>query len=857
MKTVDWRKTLTIALAFAAAAGAQAVWDGTYDISWFEKYPNSRSCTLSTAKQLAGLAYVVKNGVNSAKYSTTSKTFTLTGDITLNERQESEPREWTAIGDFDNPFNGTFNGAGFVIRGVYINKDDNYQGLFGYVNNGAIKNVRVAESNIKGGRYVGGVVGMGDGTTTVSGCSMTGDSVSGGDYVGGLAGYNKRAVTDSYATAAVSGAGDTVGGLIGANGGAVTNSYATGNVSGGSYVGGLTGAGSAAIINCYATGEVSGSGYVGGLAGGQSGAAIKNCYAAGAVPGAGEDGEDGGYGAVYGGLVGELGDGAEIVYSYYNREASDAEGLTGIPKWAEEMRDEGFVGVLNVAAYALSGNRWVNYAPGSRYPTLVSEPVSDADFYACFGGGDGKTGSKPLIIKTVRQLENLAVLVNCDSGSSRGKYFKLGDNIYLNTDTADAGGWGAVPPEYEWRAIGGWKTPFNGSFDGGGFVVGGMYINGTDTSDRYQGLFGRVGKEGVIKNVGVVSSYVNGYCYAGGLAGWNEGRITKCFSGANITASSGDKGGGGVGGLVGVNKGDSITDSYAVGNISGGVNMAGGLVGWNAAGGKVTYCYARGKVDVTGDDVGGLVGRNDTSAVIRNSYAAGEVSGTGDAVGGLVGVNVNAVVSKCYAVGNVAGSSSVGGLVGLKLGSSNKIDSSYYRTEASSSTNGYGTPKTEDEMMLRETYAGWDFNAVWAIDAEIRSYPYINLGSRTNGVLSADRVIPNQTGGGSAAISPAAALTAEFTAGPNPAKRGGGVDFFRRGKRISAGELWVYDASGSVVNKIKIADGASVESTRKVGSWNLTDAKGRNVPDGAYLVKGAVVTAGGKRNKVSITVGVR
>jgi flagellar hook assembly protein FlgD len=68
----------------------------------------------------------------------------------------------------------------------------------------------------------------------------------------------------------------------------------------------------------------------------------------------------------------------------------------------------------------------------------------------------------------------------------------------------------------------------------------------------------------------------------------------------------------------------------------------------------------------------------------------------------------------------------------------------------------------------------------------------------------------------------------------------------------------IYDASGNAVRTINIADNAAVTNgKRQVGSWDLNDAKGRPVPAGTYLVKGTVKTAGGKRENVSVAVGVR
>lgn len=70
----------------------------------------------------------------------------------------------------------------------------------------------------------------------------------------------------------------------------------------------------------------------------------------------------------------------------------------------------------------------------------------------------------------------------------------------------------------------------------------------------------------------------------------------------------------------------------------------------------------------------------------------------------------------------------------------------------------------------------------------------------------------------------------------------------------------IYDVAGNVVRKIDVSDnavGVNINNKRVVGSWDLTDADGRPVDRGTYLVKGAVKTAGGKREKVSVVVDVR
>jgi len=102
-------------------------------------------------------------------------------------------------------------------------------------------------------------------------------------------------------------------------------------------------------------------------------------------------------------------------------------------------------------------------------------------------------------------------------------------------------------------------------------------------------------------------------------------------------------------------------------------------------------------------------------------------------------------------------------------------------------------------------------------------------------------------------------LSSEFTAGPNPvAKSAGKVDLFWQGKRIQSAALTIFDASGNVVSKAAIRDNANGNdySRRIVGSWDLKDAKGRQVSEGTYLVRG-VITIDGKKERVSVMVGVR
>jgi len=129
----------------------------------------------------------------------------------------------------------------------------------------------------------------------------------------------------------------------------------------------------------------------------------------------------------------------------------------------------------------------------------------------------------------------------------------------------------------------------------------------------------------------------------------------------------------------------------------------------------------------------------------------------------------------------------------------------------------------------------------------------------TVSVLSEERAVPAVKPEGTAVVvEPAVVFAGEFTVGPNPvARQAGEVSFFRLGRRIS-GELRIYDAAGNAVNRVRITDNAlGSQARRRVGSWDLRDAKGRLVSEGSYLVRGVVKTPDGGSEKVSVIVGVR
>ena len=193
-------------------------------------------------------------------------------NITLDKNIDLTGKDWTPIGtDYDNSYKGTFDGGGHTITGLTFTTNDEYAGLFGWLNRaGTVKNVvmegvQITSNQIYGGS-IGGVVGSSWGT--IENCSVSG-SVSGTVYVGGVVGVQiGGSITGCSSSATVKGTVD-VGGVAGQTNSSATLTacYATGNViiemdpkkniAGGSLVGMNAGS---SLLACYATGNVTSTG---------------------------------------------------------------------------------------------------------------------------------------------------------------------------------------------------------------------------------------------------------------------------------------------------------------------------------------------------------------------------------------------------------------------------------------------------------------------------------------------------------------------------------------------------------------------------------------------------------------------
>ena len=233
---------------------------------------NTKTYTVYNANGLMNIAELVNGGKSDI-------------NITLDTDIDLTGKDWTPIGtDYDNSYKGTFDGGGHTITGLTFTTNDEYAGLFGWLNRaGTVKNVvmegvQITSNQIYGGS-IGGVVGSSWGT--IENCSVSGN-VSGTVYVGGVVGVQiGGSITGCSSSATVKGTVD-VGGVAGQTNSSATLTacYATGNVTieiapkkniaGGGLVGMNAGS---SLLACYATGNVTSTGsstgyvHIGGLLG--------------------------------------------------------------------------------------------------------------------------------------------------------------------------------------------------------------------------------------------------------------------------------------------------------------------------------------------------------------------------------------------------------------------------------------------------------------------------------------------------------------------------------------------------------------------------------------------------------------
>ena len=247
--------------------------------------------------------------------------------------------------------------------------------------------------------------------------------------------------------------------------------------------------------------------------------------------------------------------------------------------------------------------------------------------------GEG-TAEKPYQIGTAAELYWFAGLVNGDASvcdyneetkptgvkQNTAACATLMNNIVVNMNVLNTKGEPNSDTFTPWTPIGNtWEIEYTGTFDGNGHTVSGLYFNNKSIS--YVGLFGNIGENGKISNVGVLDSYFQFDEKGGGVCGKNNGGELQNCSNSSTVIGCGRVG---TGGVCGMNHG-TVIDCKNTGSVcNGSSNRVGGVCGTGGANDVTTNCYY-----LSGTAEGGIYGKDvkgSAEPMSLEQFKSGEVT---------------------------------------------------------------------------------------------------------------------------------------------------------------------------------------------------------------------------------------
>ena len=511
---------------------------------------------------------------------------------------------WTPVGTYDHPYDGTIDGAGHYISDMSIDSKDDPAGFIGAwdgddggiaAQNLIFRNVHILSSNKYG---TGTVVGYGHKKYIIKNCHVKGGSISGigGGPCGGLFGGGFE---DGFGEG-TGGSGKGFGGTaIGCtNSASVITSTIT------YYVGGIGGFGNA--IDCTNTGTVTGSGYyIGGILGGSNGQVTGNKNQ-GKVTG----------GVYAGGIVGGIEDGTLENNSNFGDVFGTEEGKLG-----------GIFGWLDESSTTQSGNT---------YQCIVKVIVVDQDFTVKI--------EPEVTTYTVYTAEGLEIW---RAAAHQNAVDKKSDkvNLLLAADIE-------LPVVEEgssnWTPLGTTSAPYNGIIDGAGFTISNLTISG-GTNVGFIGAASYGGN--VVSNLKLANVNVSGAKNVGAVIGQvtDNGKVDNCHVLSGKVTGTGDH----VGGILGYSEYyGGVSNSSNEAEISG-ASYVGGIAGHAYA----TKSINRGNVTGTGNYVAGVYGAYSFGNTTENQNF-GDVTG----VDRVAGITANGNSTYSHNEGDITGRDYVAGI---------------------------------------------------------------------------------------------------------------------------------------------------------------------------------------------------
>lgn len=668
------------------------------DTSWYTVDPSANEFVIASNADLWGLATLVNAGTELFK----GDKVVLVRDVKVNEGKLTVAGTGTKVEDYDwsgdmtnwpkigvsasNHFNGTFDGDGNTISGVYANyysPAGNHTGLFGYIGTSALlKNFTLKNSLIDADYNTGAVVGVCKGSleniyVDTDVCAKMRDAA---DYqAGGFIGIvdnngGNMHIRNCWFAGVVANNGFRTGGFIArVYQGSMTmeNCLVTGKVIStktgndpkvGGFIGGVDTKGSLTMSNCLGTGEIyaASKDTVGGIVGrvqADLNVAFKNVYTTN------QRACDGDFAAAF------------TASTYDGIGSNSAVSLKGLGFVLTEEQLTNKNGYLNTAfdfvdKYNEEGP-WVATANGPELKAFSTEtPITEFDsyrttlgwYYKEYVNGKVPTTATTYEIDNADDLFGLAQLVN-----NKTDVF-AGDTVTLTKDIDVNPGWVASATLLEggrtWNPMGtnyGDGSAFKGTFDGAKHTISGIYVN---ANAQNTGLFGDLG--GVAKNFVLSNSYIkNEATLTGAIAGrLSIGRIENVFIDKTVTVKTTNTKDGVIGGVVGrmgyndSNRADRISNVRFDGTVIG-TTIVGGILGqtWYTSADKIIldHCMFNGIIETTDYKVGGLIGHNDDASTIQYCLSIGTIRTPYKThLGMVVGQKAKEVTAvDCYGIKNL------------------------------------------------------------------------------------------------------------------------------------------------------------------------------------------------------------
>lgn len=649
-----------------------------FDISWYKD--NQSTYVIDSKEDLVGFAMIAKTTVF------TDKTIKLGADIALNNGNAADwatnapDYEWEPANRV-YAFEGTFDGQGHTISGLYVENDQQYTGFFGRTALGStVKNLRIENSyfgdKVSATPLIGSVAGRGNGNfdTIYSNAYINANGVISGGLIGWIDTKGDHRITNCWYDGTITTSGKSCGGIAGYIENValtVDNCLFTGNIIStledemGAYAGGILGRiTSSATLKmeaCLSDGTVTTNTTMrtGMLIGNsRSNNEFRAVYATNGVSNA--EGETISFTNGMNPGVGthSYNEGPTWIGMPIARKASDIAGINGYKYTA-----------LGFYSSANPSGKWV--ARDGKSPALksfvaesewmnVAGVARDTAVYSDTSWVQQTAGTKedPYIIADAADLYGLSDLSRKDT--FKGKYFKVVNDITVNHDDMTKSN--GVTPMNVWEPINR-KSDFAGTFDGQGHTISGLY---TDSSQQFTGLFGRTAKGSTVKNLRLVNSYfsdtINKNALIGGIAGRGNGTFDTIYCDAYIYCENLISGG--IVGWVNEKGNHKITNCWYAGQLTTPGYYAGGIVGYlETANLTIDNCLFTGTVistttDEMGAYAGGILGRAAGSATLKLKSCLGDgtvkVKAT-TRIGMLIGASrCNVEYVATYATGDIS-----------------------------------------------------------------------------------------------------------------------------------------------------------------------------------------------------------